>query len=219
VQAAASPTDSDSDRKVPRLLALFALSDSLRPEAAEALRYLREHLKLDVRMVSGDNQQVAELVGASLQLDPTHIHAEVLPSGKAALVAEHQAKGHRIAFVGDGVNDAPALARADVGVTLGAGTQVAMQCADVVLLRNNLCDLVAVLALARATVWRIRLNFLWAMGYNLVGLPLAAGALFPLMHTQVPPLAAGIAMVVSSLTVLLCSLSLRLWRRPATLPP
>jgi Cu+-exporting ATPase len=164
-------------------------------------------------MLTGDNWATARAVAARLGI--RHVSAEVLPAGKAARVAELQAGGGAaVAMVGDGVNDSPALAQADVGVAIGRGTDIAIEAADYVLMRSDLDDVLTALDLSRATFNRIRLNYAWALGYNLVAVPVAAGVLYPPLHFQLPPWVAGACMALSSVSVVCSSLLLRRYRPP-----
>ncbi len=140
-----------------------------------------------------------------------------MPEGKAAAVERLQAGGAAVAMVGDGINDAPALAKSDVGIAVGSGTDVAIEAADVVLMKSALKDVPTALDLAHKTMFRIHLNFFWAMCYNTLGVPLAAGVFYPTYHLLVPPMFAGLAMALSSVSVVLSSLMLRRYR-PPTLP-
>ncbi|MDP2137408.1 MAG: heavy metal translocating P-type ATPase [Candidatus Didemnitutus sp.] len=157
-----------------KLKGAIALADIVRPEAKQAIAALKAH---DIRclMLTGDNQATAKWVSDQIGLD--EYFAEVLPQDKAAKVKEVQARGERVAMTGDGVNDAPALAQADVGIAIGAGSDVAVETADIILVRNNPLDVVAIVQLSRATYRKMIQNLVWATGYNVVALPLAAGAL------------------------------------------
>jgi Cu2+-exporting ATPase len=153
----------------------IALADIIRPESEEAITRLRE---MDIRcmMLTGDNEQVARWVADELGLD--EYFAGVLPDEKAAKVKEVQSRGFVVAMTGDGVNDAPALAQADVGIAIGAGTDVAVETADIILVRSNPLDAVAIVGLAHATYAKMVQNLAWATGYNAIAIPLAAGALY-----------------------------------------
>jgi Cu+-exporting ATPase len=194
--------------------AVAALSDSVRPGAASAVAALRA-AGAAVWMVTGDNEGTARAVARRVGVDAARVRAGVLPGGKAEEVRRLQGCGQVVAVVGDGVNDSPALAQADVGVALGAGSGVAVESADVVLVRDRLEDVVAAVHLSRRVFERIQLNFCWAMGYNLVGLPLAAGAGLPLLGLGLPPEFAGLAMAFSSASVVGSSLLLRRYEKPA----
>ena len=155
------------------IIGALALEDEIRPEAAEAVAELRR-MGRRVVMITGDARQVAEAVGADLGVD--EVMAEVLPEDKDAKVAELQARGLRVAMVGDGVNDAPALARADVGIAIGAGTDVAIESAGVVLASNDPRAVVSIIRLSQASYRKMIQNLAWAAGYNVLAIPLAAGA-------------------------------------------
>lgn len=188
---------------------LLALADRVKAGTPAALAELRA-LKLRLVMVSGDRQASAEAVARELGLDG--VHAEVTPADKQRLVREHQARGERVVFAGDGLNDAPALAAADVGVAMGTGTDVAMQSAGLVLVRGDLRALARAVRLSRATLRNIRQNLFWAFAYNTAGIPLAAGVLVPLLGWSLNPMFAGAAMSLSSLSVVLNALRLRTLR-------
>lgn len=188
------------------LLGLAAVADPPRPESAAVVAELKAR-GLKVAMVTGDQAATAEAVARGLKIDT--VLAGVLPDGKAAEVERLQAEGHRVIFVGDGINDAPALARADVGVAIGSGTDVAIEAADAVLMRADLTALRDAIDLARKTHRVIRGNFVWAYGYNVALIPVAAGVLFPLTGWLLNPMAASAAMSLSSLLVLSNSLRLR----------
>jgi Cu+-exporting ATPase len=194
------------------LLGVLALADSLRPEAAEVIAALHQG-GLRVVMLTGDQRQVALAIAAQAGIPASDVIAEVLPGDKASAIVELRQAGP-VAMVGDGINDAPALARADVGIAIGAGTDVAIHAADVTLMRSDLRSLPEALALSRRTVGVIRQNLLWASIYNLVLIPIAAGALHPIAAApaalrSLHPALAALAMALSSLTVVLNSLRLR----------
>jgi Cu2+-exporting ATPase len=184
---------------------LIAIADAARESAAEAVRALKE---LDIRpvMLTGDNHQTAERIAAELGID--EVLAEVLPADKAAKVSELQAQGRSVAMVGDGVNDAPALAQADVGIAIGAGTDVAIETADIVLMRSDPLDVATAVTIGRGTVRKMRQNLGWAIGYNSLALPIAAGIFEPWGLTLRPEIAA-ISMSGSSVLVAVNALSLR----------
>jgi Cu2+-exporting ATPase len=190
--------------------AVIAIADAARDSAAEAVRALKE---LDVCpvMLSGDSQATAERIAAEVGID--EVIAEVLPADKAAKVAELQAGGRRVAMVGDGVNDAPALAQADVGIAIGAGTDVAVETADVVLMRSDPLDVAAAISISRGTVRKMKQNLAWAVGYNSLALPIAGGVFEPLGFVLRPEVGA-ISMSGSSVIVALNAVALKRLRLP-----
>jgi len=186
--------------------AVIAVSDPIQPTAKEAIAYLK-NMGLAVCMISGDSRRGADAVAREVGID--EVVAEVLPSQKADLVRKRQRQGQRVAMVGDGVNDAPALAQADVGIAIGTGTDVAMEASDVTLIRGDLRGVVTAMQLSRRIVRTIRVNLFWAFVYNVIGIPIAAGALYPAFHVLLSPVFASAAMAWSSLSVVLNSLTLR----------
>jgi len=184
----------------------LSMADTLRPSTPAAIREL-QRMGLFVVMVTGDRESAARPVAASLGLDGCH--AAVTPARKQELVREYRTRGGLVAFVGDGLNDAPALAEADVGVAMGTGTDIAMNSAGLVLLQGDLAALVRAVRLSRATLRNIKENLFWAFAYNLAGIPVAAGALFPLTGWLLSPMLAGAAMSLSSITVVSNGLRLR----------
>src|SRR5256712_9575904 len=161
-------------------------------------------------MVSGDSKKGAEAVAQDMAIDD--VIPEVLPSQKADLVKKIQRQGRHVAMVGDGINDAPALAQADVGIAIGTGTDIAMEASDVTLILGDLRGVVTAIQLAKRTMRTIRWNLVWAFGYNIVLIPVAAGALYPLTGWLLSPVLASAAMAWSSLSVVLNSLTLRRFR-------
>jgi Cu+-exporting ATPase len=186
--------------------AVIAISDPIKPTSRDAVAYLKKR-GLAVVMVSGDSRAGAEAVAREVGIDDAL--PEVLPSQKAELVRKLQKKGKRVTMVGDGINDAPALAQADVGFAIGAGTDIAMEASDVTLIRDDLRGVVVAFDLARRTMRTIRQNLFWAFIYNILGIPVAAGALYPLFGVLLSPVIASGAMAWSSLSVVLNSLTLR----------
>jgi Cu+-exporting ATPase len=185
---------------------VLSVSDPIRPTTPEAIRLLHgEGLRLT--MLTGDNRVTAQAVARSLGID--RVEAEVLPQDKAAHVERLQAEGLPVAMAGDGVNDAPALARADVGIAMGTGTDVAIESADVVLVKGDLRGIVRARRLSRATMRNIRQNLFFAFVYNTLGVPLAAGVLYPFFGLLLSPMIASAAMTVSSVSVIANALRLR----------
>jgi Cu2+-exporting ATPase len=177
---------------------LVAAADQIRPSARAAIAALKE-LGLEVAMISGDNRRTAEAVGRELGID--RVFAEVLPQDKADYVAGLQQEGKKVAMVGDGVNDAPALAQADVGIAIGAGTDVAVETANVVLMRSDPLDVAAAMQLSRATVRKMKQNLVWASVYNVMAIPIAAGILFPSAGIELRPEWSALLMSASSIIV------------------
>ncbi len=193
------------------LVGLIALADRIKPTARAAVAALRR-LGLEVHMVTGDRAASAEAVALALDLDA--FHAETTPARKQELVQAQRAGGRKVVFAGDGLNDAPALAAAHVGIAMGTGTDVAMHSAGLVLVKGDLRALVRAVHLSRAVLGNIRQNLFWAFAYNAAGLPLAAGALYPLLGWRLDPMFAGAAMAFSSLSVVFNALRLRGLRLP-----
>lgn len=198
------------------VLGLFGLSDTVRPEASLALEWLQYRKNIHCYMISGDHRAAALAIARQVGIPEGRVIAGVLPGGKVDTIKELQHKyGPRVGFVGDGINDAPALTQADLGVAVGAGTDVAIESADIVLMKDSMLDVVTAIDLSRKTFRRIKINYVWAFAYNVIAIPMAAGVLFPATHRALPPVAAGLAMVLSSLSVLASSLMLRMYRGPS----
>jgi len=181
-----------------KAVGVIAIADVAKDSAKEAIEALKK-MGIEVYMITGDNARTAKAIGE--QLGITNLLAEVLPEDKAKEVSKLQAEGKIVMMVGDGVNDAPALAQADIGVAIGSGTDVAMETGDVVLIKDDLKDVVATIQLSRQTMRKIRQNLFWAFGYNVAGIPIAAGLLFPFTGWLLSPIIAAGAMAMSSVSV------------------
>ncbi len=188
------------------LAGIIAAADKEKESSAAAIKELTA-MGLEVIMLTGDNERTAEVVRKRLGI--TRAIAGVLPAGKESHIAALQAQGHKVAMVGDGINDAPALARADVGIAIGAGTDVAIESADAVLIRNSLVDVVRAIQLSKAVIRNIKENLFWAFIYNIIGIPLAAGLLYPAMGIKLSPMIGAAAMSLSSVCVVMNALRLR----------
>ena len=194
-----------------RLLGCVAVADVVKPDSAKAIAALRR-MGRRVALLTGDNQRTANAIARQIGVD--QVIAQVLPQDKAKCVAQLQQQGQRVAMVGDGVNDAPALAQADVGLAIGAGTDIAIESADVVLMKSSLLDIPAAMDLSRAVLRNIKQNLFWAFFYNSIGIPVAAGVLYPALHLTLNPMLAAAAMSLSSVCVVSNALRLRGWKPP-----
>jgi len=189
-----------------RLLGVAALADRLKESSPRAVAELKR-MGIATCMITGDHREVAAAVAREAGVDS--FEAEVLPGRKEEIVREYQAKGYFTAMVGDGINDAPALARADVGIAIGGGTDVAKETGDVILVRDDLMDAVRAIRLGRATLAKVKQNLFWALFYNILGIPVAAGVLYYPLGITLRPEFAGLAMAFSSVSVVTNSILLR----------
>ena len=193
------------------LIGLIGLADAVKPSSAEAIDRL-QRAGLDVWMITGDRRATADAIGAEVGIGPDRILAEVVPADKAAKIEELQAAGAVVAMVGDGINDAPALAQADLGIAIGTGADVALEASDITLVGDDLGSVAAAVRLSRATMRAIRQNLGWAFGYNIILIPVAAGLLYPVAGLLLSPALAAAAMALSSVSVVANSLRLRGFR-------
>lgn len=192
------------------LMGMIAVSDVVKPTSGQAIKSLKS-IGIDVIMMTGDNSQTAGAIQRQLDID--RVIAEVLPSDKEREVSRLQESGRRVAMVGDGINDSPALTRADVGIAIGAGTDIAIESADIVLMKNDLLSVVTAIELSKATIRNIKQNLFWAFFYNALGIPLAAGIFYPIFGWTLSPMFAAAAMSTSSVFVVTNALRLR-WFQP-----
>lgn len=192
-----------------KLIGLLAIADPIRPDSKQAINAMQAKGK-EVWMLTGDNEKTAKAVAA--QVGIKNVRAEVKPAGKEAVVRELQAQGKKVLMVGDGINDAPSLVRADVGAAIGAGTDVAIEAADVVLMKSRLSDVVNASALSHSTMLNIRENLFWAFIYNIIGIPVAAGVFYTAFGLILNPMIAAAAMSMSSVSVVTNALRLRGWK-------
>ncbi|KAK8295628.1 hypothetical protein V6Z12_D05G073600 [Gossypium hirsutum] len=193
-----------------KIAGAFAVTDPVKPEAKNVILYLHS-MGISSIMVTGDNWATATAIAKEVGIEK--VIAEMDPIGKADRIKDLQMRGLTVAMVGDGINDSPALVAADVGMAIGAGTDVAIEAADIVLIKSNLEDVVTAIDLSRKTISRIWLNYVWALGYNILGVPVAAGILYPFTGVRLPPWLAGACMAASSLSVVCSSLLLQSYRK------
>ncbi|KAK4788888.1 hypothetical protein SAY86_020207 [Trapa natans] len=194
-----------------KIAGAFAVTDPVKPEAQRVVSFLHS-MGISSIMVTGDNWATAQAISKEVGIQA--VFAETDPSGKADKIKDLQSKGMIVAMVGDGINDSPALVAADVGMAIGAGTDVAIEAADIVLIKSNLEDVITAIHLSRKTISRIRINYVWALGYNVLGMPIAAGILFPFTGLRLPPWLAGACMAASSVSVVCSSLLLQSYKKP-----
>ena len=198
-----------------RLLGLIAVADVVKPTSAQAVAEL-SGMGIEVVMLTGDNERTAEAIRRQVGVD--RVVAEVLPQDKEREIRRLQEGGKKVAMVGDGINDAPALARADVGIAIGAGTDVAIESADIVLMRSDLLDVSTAVQLSRAVIRNIKQNLFWAFFYNAIGIPIAAGVFYPAFQLKMNPMLGALAMSFSSVFVVSNALRLRWFKARHTAP-
>jgi Cu+-exporting ATPase len=189
-----------------KISGIIAVADIVKESSAEAIKKLQA-LGIEVAMITGDNRRTAEAIAKQVGIEK--VLSEVLPQDKSNEVKKLQAEGRKVAMVGDGINDAPALVQADVGIAIGSGTDVAMESADIVLMRSDLLDVPTAIHLSKSTIRNIRQNLFWAFGYNIAGIPIAAGLLFLFGGPLLNPMFAAAAMSLSSVSVLSNALRLK----------
>merc|ERR1712176_140223 len=194
--------------------AIIGLMDKAKDEAALTINVLEKVLGIDCYMLTGDNIRTARVVASDIGISQKNVIADVMPEGKVNAIKRIQGEGKQVAMIGDGINDSPALAQANVGIAIGAGTDVAIETANIVLVNSKLTDVIVALDLARTIYRRIKLNFVWALGYNTLAIPVAAGMLYPAIYMALPPYMAALAMGLSSMSVLASSLLLNRYRPP-----
>ncbi len=192
-------------------IAIIAISDVIKDKSVEAIKALKD-MGLIIGMVSGDNQRAANYIASQIGIE--EIHAEVLPDEKLDIVLAYQQKGLKVGFVGDGINDAPALAQADIGIAIGSGTDIAIETGDIVLIKDDLRDVATAIDLSEKIIRKVRMGLFWALFYNSLAIPIAAGALFIPFGFLLPAELAGLAMAMSSVSVVLNSLTLKWYKTP-----
>jgi Cu+-exporting ATPase len=194
--------------------AIIGISDAIREDSILSVQYLQEKKKVEVWMVTGDNNRTAHAVAKQIGIPIENVIAEAVPGDKLAKVKSFQQEGKVVGMVGDGINDSPALAQADVGIALGTGTDIASEAADIILVKGNVADVCTAIDLSRTIFRRIRFNYVWALLYNCLGIPIAAGVFYPLVQIRLPPTVAAAAMALSSISVVVSSLALKLYKPP-----